>query len=284
MTRRPVTILRVADLDQALRFYHHGLSFALDLHGAAAGVAQVSPPQGLPLLLAARSAVDLGRFAQENFREAPAGRRLYFVTETSLATYRDDLCTRGLTPAELAYEEDGATTLELTDPDGYIVSFWSPAQLPDAERIRRFQAAPQVLVEALADLTEEQLDLVREPGKWSIRQTVHHMADSAGTSLVRLLTALAEPGRPFRNNPYSQDTWVTNLGHDKRPVGTAVALITAVHAHVGALLAHLPDALDRTLEGDLAGRQTVRIMVAMLTSHVHGHTQQIVETRRVHGV
>lgn len=201
-----------------------------------------------------------------------------------LQEYQTTLAARGIQTRPVVTLTDGGHVLQLTDPDGYRPSFWQAPVLTDTEVVERFASAPAELEEALAGLSEAQLDLPRAPGKWSIRQTVHHMADSDASSLVRILMALAESGREFKSNPYSQDRWVEGLDSARRPVTTSVALFAAIRAHVTALVRHLPDALDRSVETSATGRSTVRHMLSMLGSHAIGHTAQILETRRVHGI
>jgi catechol 2,3-dioxygenase-like lactoylglutathione lyase family enzyme len=280
---KPVSALRVHDLRQTVRFYREGLHFRLDWVDEQAGVAQISPHEGAPMLLSAASATDIAPYMNEKFSELPAGKRIYCIMPDDLDVYRDGLVAKGLTPGAVQ-DDSGGRTLALTDPNGYIISFWQPPILTDSEVLERFERAPGLVIDALAGLTEEQFDLVRAPGKWSIRQTVHHMSDSASSSLVRILMALAESGRPFRQNPYSQDTWVTTLDHAHRPIGTAVALMGAMHAHVCAVVRGLENPLDRYLETDMAGKVTVRRMLTMLAGHVAGHSEQIRETRKVHEV
>src|ERR1022692_3492152 len=62
--------------------------------------------------------------------------------------------------------------------------------------IDQIAAAPARLREAVRDLTDDQLDTPYRPGGWTVRQTVHHVADSHMNSYVRLRLALTaeEPG------------------------------------------------------------------------------------------
>lgn len=279
MARRPTTVLRVQDLESAVTFYQEGLGFELSLRTST--VAQVTPTEGMALLLAAPSAA-IGSYMGEGYAEASAGSRVYCFAPYNLVQYRVDLHDRRLQPGEIQNHGDGSRTLELSDPDGFLVSFWEPPRLSDQEVIDRFEQAPRLLAEALEGLSEQQLDLARAPGKWTIRQIVHHVTDSASSSLGRILMALAEPGRTFRSNPYSQDKWVVGLDHAHRPVHTALALTQAIHQHVSAVVHHLDTPLDRWIEADLAGRATVRQMLTLLAGHVSSHCAQIWETRRVH--
>lgn len=280
MARKPLTALRVGDVEASVRFYCDALGFALDWIEPA-GAAQVSPPAGLPLLLAKSGVtVDPG-WVNEMWREARPGQRLYLMAPADLSGYSMSLLERGIATAGAVERTDGSALLEVSDPDGYPVSFWQAPPWTDDEIVERYAAGPSRLEEAVGGLMEAHLDLVRAPGKWSIRQTVHHCADSEATSLVRILTALAEPRREFKNNPYSQDRWVAALGSDHRPIQASLALIHAIRAHVGSLV-RLPGALDRTLEGSLTGTVSVREMVRMLASHLIEHTEQVLQRRRVH--
>jgi catechol 2,3-dioxygenase-like lactoylglutathione lyase family enzyme len=286
--RRPVNALRVGDLAASVQFYCEGLGFGLDWRDDAAGVAQVSPHGEMPLLLAAGTADEIAPYMNEVFSEVPPGRRLYLAPPGPMGEYRAALVARGVRATEIQVQDGGDQVMAVVDPDGYVLAFWQAAHLTDEEVMARFERGPALLRAALEGLTEAQLDLARAPGKWTIRQIVHHMVDSASSSLVRILMALAEPGRPFRNNPYSQDKWVAGLDHAHQPIETAVALLTAIHAHVSMLVHHveapLDRPLDRSLATDLGGTVTVRTMLTMLGAHVAGHVAQIRQTREVHGV
>lgn len=284
MTKRPVSALCVADLTASIAFYCDGLGYTLDWTDPEAGVAQISHGAALPLLLARQGVDDITPWTDPPHQVAPAGKMLYLNAPMGLTEYHAALAAKGLVVDPPVTRPDGSLTLSLTDPDGYRPSFWQGPVLTDAEVIERFAAGPARLQAALDGLTEDQLDLVRAPGKWSIRQLVHHMTDSDATTLVRILMALAEPGREFKSNPYNQDTWVAGLDAAQRPVAPSLALCTAIRGHVTALVRHLPDALDRSIETTAAGRATVRQMLYLLGSHAIGHTAQVLETRQVHGL
>jgi catechol 2,3-dioxygenase-like lactoylglutathione lyase family enzyme len=284
MAKRPVSALRVSDLNRSIAFWCGGLDYTLDWSDPEAGVAQISRAEGLPLLLARHDVADITSWTDPPHHVAPPGKTIYLMgAPMDLRAYHAALTAKGLQADPVITEPDDSLVLRLTDPDGYRPSFWQGPELTDAQIIERYAAAPAKLAEALDGLTEEQLDLVRAPGKWSIRQTVHHMTDSEATSLLRMLMALAEPGRAFNANPYSQDAWVAGLDAAHRPVGPSVALFTAIRAHVTALVRHLPGAMDRAVETP-AGRVTVRQTLYALCSHAIGHTAQILETRQVHGL
>lgn len=203
MSRKPITALRVSDLDTAVRFYCEGMGYQLEWHQPGEA-AQIVLGGALPLLLLPLEATAFKHWLHEAYQsDAPVTRRIYVQAPMPIEAYQALLQRRGLVPGEVTAAADGTKTMALTDPDGRPVEIFQEPPLSDAEILERYEKGPAALVEALAGLTEEQLDLVRAPGKWSIRQIVHHMADSESSSLVRILMALAKPGRSFRNTPYN---------------------------------------------------------------------------------
>ena len=59
------------------------------------------------------------------------------------------------------------------------------------ELIARYEEGPAVVRDALAAITESELDH-RPPGEWSSREVVHHLGDSEMTSAIRLRKLLSE--------------------------------------------------------------------------------------------
>ncbi|MCD7036027.1 bacillithiol transferase BstA [Metabacillus sp. GX 13764] len=61
-----------------------------------------------------------------------------------------------------------------------------------AEWIQVLQAAPEKFKLAVKDLNAEQLDTPYRPSGWTIRQVIHHAADSHMNSFIRFKLALTE--------------------------------------------------------------------------------------------
>ncbi|MFS8640647.1 MAG: DinB family protein [Symbiobacteriaceae bacterium] len=284
MAQKPLYAVRVTDLERALGFYQL-LGFRVAWQDRDRGVAEIQPPAGSPLLLARREVADLTPWMHDVFEELEQGRRLYLEAPGGdLDAYWEVLAGRGLEVAPPVTTPHGEKLLTVHDPDGNHLEFWQAPRWTDEELLAIYGSAAERLREALAGLRDEHLDLARAPGKWTIRQIVHHIADSDASTLFRILMMLAEPGRAYQSNPYDQDVWVTNLDHAHRSIDTSVNLIGAIRAHVTALIRHLPHGLDHRVIPSLGAPRTVRELVRMLASHALGHIDQIWETRRVHGV
>lgn len=61
-----------------------------------------------------------------------------------------------------------------------------------ARWLREIEALPQALRDAVAGLSEEQLDTPYRPGGWTLLQVVHHLPDSHLNSYLRFKWALTE--------------------------------------------------------------------------------------------
>lgn len=118
-------------------------------------------------------------------------------------------------------------TADLSYPIG---KFQRPATLSDSE----FQAAvstlatqPTRLRAAATGLTENQLDTPYRPGGWTVRQLIHHVADSHINMYIRLKLALTEDTPTIK--PYDQDAWVLLADIAAVPVEISLVLLDAVH-------------------------------------------------------
>jgi hypothetical protein len=94
---------------------------------------------------------------------------------------------------QIQLEEDtwGDRKLILKDPDGYKLVFLLPAK-PSPEKMAALYAqGGDELASMITGLSESELDLTRAPGEWSIRQIVHHLAETDTLILMAIKTALA---------------------------------------------------------------------------------------------
>ena len=102
------------------------------------------------------------------------------------------------------------------------------------ERMVVIRELPQRMRDAVAGLSAEQLDTEYRPGGWTVRQTVHHVADSHANSLTRFKLALTED-EPPTIRPYYEDRWA-ELGDNKLPIDVSLKMIDGMHARWVALM------------------------------------------------
>ena len=99
---------------------------------------------------------------------------------------------------------------------------------------------PARLREAVAGLDDRQLDTPYRPGGWTVRQLVHHVADSHMNAYIRFKLGLTEDAPPIK--PYDEARWA-ELPDSDLPIDTSLQLLDALHARWAALLGAL-DAAD----------------------------------------
>src|SRR5437016_10431204 len=83
-----------------------------------------------------------------------------------------------------------------------------------AELIERYRDGYRVVTEALAGVTDEELDR-SATGDWTPRQIAHHLADSEMMSAIRIRRLLAEP-KPVLYG-YDEEAFAARLSAD-RPI------------------------------------------------------------------
>ena len=85
-----------------------------------------------------------------------------------------------------------APVLDLSYPIG---KFQWTGPNTDAQRaayVADIAAVPEKLRSAVSGLNETQLDTPYRPGGWTVRQTVHHIADSHMNAYIRFKLALTD--------------------------------------------------------------------------------------------
>lgn len=130
------------------------------------------------------------------------------------------------------------TTLEnLQYPIG---KFHAPASVDGPalkEAIRTIAAFPDKLSHAISGLSKEQLDTPYRPGGWTIRQVVHHCADSHLNALMRIKAALTEDNPIIK--PYDQAQWAELPDSLLLPPEISIQLLRSVHTRWVMILDHL---------------------------------------------
>ena len=139
--------------------------------------------------------------------------------------------------------------------------------------IAQYRDGYAAVAEALLKITPEELDAREAPNRWSVREIVHHLADSEMTSGVRLRRLLAED-RPAIQG-YDQDEFARKLHYD-RPHETSLELFKYVRQSTAELLDCLQPA-DWLREGthSESGRYSVETWLRIYAEHAHRHARQI---------
>ncbi|MFN7963527.1 MAG: putative metal-dependent hydrolase [Thermoanaerobaculia bacterium] len=153
---------------------------------------------------------------------------------------------------------------------------------PTAAELEEFRnaiaALPAELAAATAGLDDRQLDTPYRPEGWTLRQVVHHVADSHVNAYVRTRLALTEDRPTIRT--YVEAEWARLPDAEKAPIEVSLRLLEALHQRWAALLRALPDtALDRPLEHPDHGTLPLKVLLGLYTWHGRHHVAHIVRLR-----
>src|SRR5690606_14936969 len=88
-------------------------------------------------------------------------------------------------------------------------------------------------------LTDEQLDTQYRPEGWTIRQVIHHCADSHMNSLTRFKLALTEDQPTIK--PYYEERWAELLDSKNMPIAPSLKMLEGIHERWTVLLNHLTE-------------------------------------------
>jgi uncharacterized damage-inducible protein DinB len=163
-----------------------------------------------------------------------------------------------------------------TSPDALrypLGRFSRPASLTAEERdtaLRTLEHLPGELRRTMAGLSDEQIDTPYREGGWSLRQVVHHVADSHLNAYARVRLALTEDWPAVTR--YSESAWAELPDARTAPVEPSLQMIDAVHTRWTALLRALPqEAWSRGYRHPESGEQTVAQVVALYAWHGRHH-------------
>ena len=170
---------------------------------------------------------------------------------------------------------------ELSYPIGKFNGEYNPTPELRREFINTISALPSKLAEAVRGLIEEQLETPYRPGGWTVRQTVHHIADSHLNSFSRFKLALTEDTPTIR--PYYEDRWA-ELGDSKTPIDLSLKIVEGLHARWTALLESMSDAdFQKRLIHPETGEWTLEKSLALYAWHSRHHTAHIANLREREG-
>ncbi len=110
----------------------------------------------------------------------------------------------------------------------------NPAHL--AEWIATIASLPKLLADAVEGLTDVQLDTPYRPDGWTIRQVVHHLADSHMNAFIRFKLTVTEDNPTIK--PYFEEQWA-QLADSAMPVDVSLELLKSLHARWVILLQSL---------------------------------------------
>lgn len=167
------------------------------------------------------------------------------------------------------------------DPRYPIGRFHTPETISPDDRLlamTRLAELPSELRNSVRGLDGGQIDTPYREGGWTVRQVVHHVADSHMNALVRVKLALTEEWPTIK--PYDEKAWV-QLQDAAGPVEWSLELIESLHARWVMLLQTLDEAQwQRGYNHPENGRQSVDVATQLYAWHSRHHVAHILQLRQ----
>ncbi|MFP5108652.1 YfiT family bacillithiol transferase [Neobacillus sp. C211] len=139
--------------------------------------------------------------------------------------------------------------------------------------INEIEELPSLLRDAVKDLDNEQLDTPYRSGGWTLRQVIHHLADSHMNAYVRFKLALTEEKPVIK--PYDETKWA-ELSDYKLPIDISLSLLEALHKRWTNLLRSLsPADMKKTFIHPDSGEVSVGKNIGIYAWHGRHHLAHI---------
>jgi hypothetical protein len=144
--------------------------------------------------------------------------------------------------------------------------------------LERFRRGPELMAAVLTGAAGSEVDFRPEPGHWSVREIVAHVADSEIAGCFRMRRVIAEQDPILES--YDQNAWTANLDYAKRKPSQSLETFRRIRAENYELLRSLPEsAFHRTGRHSERGPLSLFDLLRTYAEHAENHAQQIRRVR-----
>jgi len=165
---------------------------------------------------------------------------------------------------------------DFVDPSYPIGKFTPSKKIAQEDRryaVLTLAQMPELLREAVRGLDQDQINTPYREGGWTVRQVVHHLADSHSTAFHRIRRALTEE---WPLVPGYDEKAFAKLPDAVAPVEWSLEIVEATHARwVMVLQALAEEQWQRGFVHTERGRQTLDEATQMYAWHSRHHVQHI---------
>ena len=168
----------------------------------------------------------------------------------------------------------------------YPIGRFRPEAAPSPEQraawISDIAALPAQLRTGVAGLLPEAWDIQYRPGGWTVRQVVHHLADSHLNAYTRFRLGVTEDNPTIK--PYDEKRWAELADVKHLPVDVSIRLLESLHERLVHLLRFLPEAsFKRGIVHPENGPMTLDTLLSIYAWHGRHHVGHITALRERQG-
>ncbi|MBR9989849.1 MAG: putative metal-dependent hydrolase [Gemmatimonadetes bacterium] len=174
----------------------------------------------------------------------------------------------------------------MSDDLRYPIGKFKPTSEPEPadrrEWLRTLEEAPALLREAVAGLSDAQLDTPYREGGWTVRQVVHHVPDSHANAYVRTCLALTETEPTIRD--YNEQAWAMLTFSRLGPIDVSLDMLAGLHGRWLGVMRGMSEAdYSRRLIHPEKGLMTMAVLIEMYSWHGRHHVAHITKLREREG-
>jgi hypothetical protein len=155
----------------------------------------------------------------------------------------------------------------------YIEQPFSEKQLK--EWLLDIQTLPMHVEHAIQNLDEAELDATYRPGGWTLKQVVHHIADSHMNAYIRFKLGLSEDNPTIK--PYDENAWAQMIDTQNLPINISITLLFSLHIRLHEILKNMKvEEWNRTIfHPEHQKQMTLWYLLGMYAWHGRHHVAHI---------
>lgn len=143
--------------------------------------------------------------------------------------------------------------------------------LATAEELRK---TVETVMPMLRGMSDAGASVPRDAGKWSRKQVLGHLIDSACNNQQKFVRTMARSGLDFVG--YEQNHWVDSQHYSTAAWDQLVSLWQAYNAHLAHIIEHVdPKQLSHTINVEDHGTFTLEFIMNDYIDHMKHHLLQI---------
>ena len=127
----------------------------------------------------------------------------------------------------------------------------------------------------LEEITDDNASIATAPGKWSRKEILGHLIDSAGNNQQKFVRLMETPQLDFVG--YHQNHWVDSQKYNAADWRGLIALWRGFNMHIAHIIEHVePGALANSITiDDDGGPYTLEFIMTDYVRHMEHHLSQI---------